>query len=117
MMNIHYGLDHYTHRCGDCGKQHESWSASTLCCEPKRTNKRASVDSRCVICDRFTPKDFGCHGKFLADYTDAINKRAAKRSRSPEKQALMDAVKSDRLIAKLSRNEQKAMRTTFIEIL
>ena len=105
------------YHCNDCDKKQETWFLATICCEPKRTNKRASVDSRCVICDRFTPKDFGCHGKFLADYTDAINKRAAKRNRSPEKQALMDAVKSDRLIAKLSRNEQKARRTTWIEML
>lgn len=116
MMNIHYGLDHYTHRCGDCGKQHESWSASTLCCEPKRTNKRASVDSRCVICGRFTPKDFGCHGKFTAENGHAIYARS-KRRRSEGVEELMDAVKSDRLIAKLSRNEQKARRTTWIEML
>lgn len=104
-----------TYRCIDCGKQHETWGASTLCCEPKRTNKRATSDSRCE-CGRFTPAGFGCHGKFTAENGHAIYARS-KRRRSEGVEELMGAVKRDRLITKLSRNEQKAMRTTFIEIL
>ena len=99
-------------RCLDCGKMHESWGASSICCEPTRTNKRADADSRCVVCNRFTPRYFGCHGEFLADYTDAIKKRAAYTSKKK-----VEVVKSDRLVAKLSRNEQKARRTTFIEMI
>lgn len=104
-MNIETKL-----HCLDCGKHHETWSQATLCCEPKRTNKRSDTDSRCVICNRFTPRGFGCHGKFEADYTDAIKKRAAYISKK-------QVVKSDRIITKLSRNEMKARRTTFIEML
>lgn len=101
--------------CIDCGKQYETWVSSTLCCEPKRTNKRATSDGRCTVCNRFTPAGFGCHGDFIADSYAAVVER--RKRRSQEKQALMDAVKSDKLIAKLSRNEQKAMRATFIQIL
>lgn len=103
-------------RCLDCGTLHETWSQATLCCEPKRSNKRSDTDSRCVICNRFTPRGFGCHGKFLSDDNGAVYAREKQR-RSSKKQALMDAVKSDRMITKLSRNEQKARRTTFIEMI
>lgn len=100
-------------RCTDCGKMHESWESSSICCEPRNDNKRSTADGRCTICNRFTPAGFGCHGKFIADTYAAIVRRQKKRSGTE----LMDAVKSDRMIAKLSRNEQKARRTTFIEMI
>jgi DNA-directed RNA polymerase subunit N (RpoN/RPB10) len=108
-------------RCLDCGKIHETWGASSICCEPRNDNKRSAADGRCTICDRFTPAGFGCHGKFIADTYAAIKKRA--NGRSERKQKLIDdlkafrRVKSDRIITKLSRNEQKARRTTFIEMI
>lgn len=106
-MNIETKL-----HCLDCGKHHETWSQATLCCEPKRTNKRSDTDSRCVICNRFTPRGFGCHGKFLSDDNGAVYAREKQRRESGKV-----VVKSDRIITKLSRNEMKARRTTFIEML
>ena len=103
------------YHCNDCDKKQETWFLATICCEPKRTNKRATSDGRCTVCNRFTPAGFGCHGDFIADSYAAVVER--RKRRSPEKQALMHAVKSDKLIAKLSRNEQRAMRATFIQIL
>lgn len=103
------------YHCNDCDKKQETWFLATICCEPKRTNKRATSDGRCTVCNRFTPAGFGCHGDFIADSYAAVVER--RKRRSQEKQALMDAVEESKLIAKLSRNEQKAMRATFIQIL
>lgn len=97
------------YHCIDCGKQYETWVSSTLCCEPKRTNKRATSDGRCTVCNRFTPAGFGCHGKFTADSYAAVKKWRDQRAEAKNKLG--------KLITKLSRNEQKAMRTTFKQIL
>ena len=73
------------HRCTDCGKTHESFTASSLCCEPKRTNKRATSDSHCKQCGRFVPAGFGCHGEFLATSTEKSVKFKQRQAKLPTK--------------------------------